>query len=275
MNDDRTLERAARSWIEAGPTRAPEAPVAAALGRIRSTPQDRVFLANWRFARMSTPVRIAALLVVGALVLAGVALVAGGVPGPEPSPSPTATPTPTADASATPPAGDATTFTTTTEPRLAIDLPPGWTALELGGEIRLSYLAPDFTSSSVRLVRLDRAQIIEPGAGTAPIPDDLLGWLGEHEYVSVTSRTTVSIAGRDVPALWAMGVRGSQEEPFREFALMSTGADRELFVATALPAWFAVIDGLATGVLVHLHDATPVAVERAVSVLQTLRDAAP
>lgn len=275
MNEDRSLERAARSWIEVGPTRAPEPAIAAALARIRSTPQDRVFLAPWRFVRMSLPVRIAALLVVGALILAGVALLAGGAPGPEPSPGPTATPAQTAGASATVPPGAATTFTTTVEPRLAIDLPPGWTALELGGEIRLSYLAPNFTSSSVRLVRLDRARIIEPGAGPAPIPDDLLGWLGEHEYVSVTSRTTVSIAGRDVPALWAMGVRGSEEEPFREYALMSTGADRELFVATALPAWFAVIDGLATGVLVHLHDANPVSVEQAVSVLQTLRDAAP
>lgn len=169
----------------------------------------------------------------------------------------------------------ATSFTTTSEPRLSIDLPPGWLASEVGGEIRLSYLAPDLTSSSVRLVRLDRAQIIEPGAGPAPVPNDLLAWLGDHEYVNVTSRTSVSIGGRDVPALWVTGVRGSQEEPFREFALMTTGAERELFVATALPTWFAVIDGLSTSVLVHLHDANPVAVERAVSVLETLRDATP
>ena len=36
MTDDRSLERAARSWIEAGPTRAPERAVEAALSRIET-----------------------------------------------------------------------------------------------------------------------------------------------------------------------------------------------------------------------------------------------
>ena len=34
MTDDRTLERAARSWLEEGPNRAPDRPVEAALSRI-------------------------------------------------------------------------------------------------------------------------------------------------------------------------------------------------------------------------------------------------
>ena len=36
MTDDRSLERAARSWIEAGPTRAPDRAVEAALLRIET-----------------------------------------------------------------------------------------------------------------------------------------------------------------------------------------------------------------------------------------------
>ena len=41
MTDDRSLERAARSWIEVGPTRAPEPAVQAALLRIQTTSQER------------------------------------------------------------------------------------------------------------------------------------------------------------------------------------------------------------------------------------------
>ena len=41
MTDDRSLERAARSWLEVGPTQAPERAVEAALLRIQTTPQER------------------------------------------------------------------------------------------------------------------------------------------------------------------------------------------------------------------------------------------
>ena len=41
MTDDRSLERAARSWLEVGPTEAPERAVEAALLRIDTTPQER------------------------------------------------------------------------------------------------------------------------------------------------------------------------------------------------------------------------------------------
>ena len=49
MTDDRSLERAARSWIEAGPTRAPDRAVEAALLRIQTTPQERDLRVPWRF----------------------------------------------------------------------------------------------------------------------------------------------------------------------------------------------------------------------------------
>ena len=51
MNDDRSLERAARSWIEAGPTQAPESAVAAALQRIETTAQERDLRIPWRTPR--------------------------------------------------------------------------------------------------------------------------------------------------------------------------------------------------------------------------------
>jgi hypothetical protein len=99
MTDDRSLERAARSWIEVGPTRAPDHAVEAALARIQTTPQERDWF-PWRPTPMITPTRIAVAAVLGVLLLGGAIFTLGrqplvGVPGPSPSPSPTASPTPT------------------------------------------------------------------------------------------------------------------------------------------------------------------------------------
>jgi hypothetical protein len=104
MTDDRSLERAARSWIEVGPTRAPDGAVEAALARIQTTPQERDWL-PWRFPQMFTPARVAVAAVLGVLLLGGAYLTidrlgqpAVGVPGPSPSPSPTVSPSPTPEA---------------------------------------------------------------------------------------------------------------------------------------------------------------------------------
>ena len=97
MNDDRSLERAARSFIEAGPTQAPDRAVEAALLRIQATPQERDLRIPWRIPSMTTPARIAAVAILGALLLGGALSLFGGVGrpsvvGPAASPSPTAKP---------------------------------------------------------------------------------------------------------------------------------------------------------------------------------------
>jgi hypothetical protein len=100
MTDDRSLERAARSWIEVGPTRAPDEAVEAALVRIQTTPQERDWL-PWRFPKMLTPTRVVLAAVIGVLVVGAAFLTfdrlrppAVGVPGPTPSPTPTLSPSP-------------------------------------------------------------------------------------------------------------------------------------------------------------------------------------
>jgi hypothetical protein len=96
MNDDRSLERTARAWLEMGPTRAPDRPVEAALTIIERTPQERAWprpLGGLR-VRFSDRALMAAAVLVAALA-GGVALV-GGVtvfridlgPAPVISPSP-------------------------------------------------------------------------------------------------------------------------------------------------------------------------------------------
>ena len=99
MTDDRSLERAARSWVEAGPRRAPDHVVEAALLRIQTTPQERGLRAlrlPWRrqtvnrFALFGATAAVAVAIGVGGFLLMsrsgnpGV----GGEPGSTPSPGP-------------------------------------------------------------------------------------------------------------------------------------------------------------------------------------------
>jgi hypothetical protein len=106
MNDDRTLERAARSWLEEGPVRAPDRPVDAALAEIQKTRQERGFVAPWRFEDMNPPIRLAGIaLVVIVAVGAGIAVLRPqGVTGPgtsvTPRPAPSTNDVPVAPATA-------------------------------------------------------------------------------------------------------------------------------------------------------------------------------
>jgi WD40 repeat protein len=75
MTDDRSLERAARSWIETGPTQAPERAVEAALLRIQTLPQERDLRIPWRLPTMFTPARLAAAALIGVLALGGTFLI--------------------------------------------------------------------------------------------------------------------------------------------------------------------------------------------------------
>ncbi len=96
MTDDRSLERAARSWLEVGPTAAPEAAVEAALGRIQTTPQERDLHFPWRTSRLNQMVRAGiGIAAVAVVLIAGATLLNRPGPGPAPSPSLT-TPSPSA-----------------------------------------------------------------------------------------------------------------------------------------------------------------------------------
>jgi hypothetical protein len=79
MTDDRSLERAARSWIDAGPTRAPERVIEGALLKVQTTGQERELRIPWRLPAMLTPTRLAAAAIIGALVLGGAIIISAGV----------------------------------------------------------------------------------------------------------------------------------------------------------------------------------------------------
>jgi hypothetical protein len=120
MTDDRSLERAARSWLEAGPTEAPDRAVEAALVRIQTTPQERDLRSPWRLPKMNTPVRVVTAAVIGVLAVGG-ALFMLGRPGPSavggrvPSPTPVLS---VAPSQATPAPSTATSPSNTGPPAL-------------------------------------------------------------------------------------------------------------------------------------------------------------
>jgi len=103
MNDDRTLERAARSWLEEGPVRTPDRAVEAALSRIQSIPQERDLRIPWRLPTMNPIARlVASVAALAVVVVVGLSVLrvggTGGPPAtPSPVPTPTATPGPTPD----------------------------------------------------------------------------------------------------------------------------------------------------------------------------------
>jgi hypothetical protein len=147
MNDDRTLERAARSWLEAGPTEAPDHAVEAALLRIQTTHQERDVRVPWRARSMfgiSSRLLVAAAVAIAVAVGGALLLKPGGnssVGGPSPAPSasnttsaassPTVRPSPSSPSAPTPTptlvsVGPLTQIHTADLYRYAIRFPADW-----------------------------------------------------------------------------------------------------------------------------------------------------
>ena len=92
MTDDRSLERAARTWLEDGPTVAPDRAVESALVRIESTRQERAPLVPWRMPIMTPAMKLAGAAVLVVAAVAGSLYLFGSGPGgfgdaPTPTPS--------------------------------------------------------------------------------------------------------------------------------------------------------------------------------------------
>lgn len=135
MTDDRTLDRVARSWLEEGPTRAPDRPVEAALARIQTTPQERDLRLPWRYRQMNSSLKLA----VGAAAVAVAAILVVNVlpksPGPgigTPPPSASATPAPKVLAVGPLSAG---AYTTAGPVPMSLTVPQGWEGIVVGSTV--------------------------------------------------------------------------------------------------------------------------------------------
>jgi hypothetical protein len=161
MTDDRSLERAARSWLEVGPTEAPARAVEAALLRIETTPQERDWHVPWRLPKMTSPVRVATAAVIAVLAVGGALFVLGrstgvGTPAATPSPTPTIA-TPTSPA----PAASAATLESYRAARDAICTPAVTRVIALNGQLDILKPAdsPEDLASSITL--LEQIIVIE------------------------------------------------------------------------------------------------------------------
>jgi len=199
MTDDRSLERAARSFIEAGPTEAPERAVEAALLRIESTPQERDLRIPWRFPPMTLPARIAAVAILGALLLGGALSLFGGIGGSPvvaPAVNPTATAPPSLKATAKPQSSPLADYTGL----------PGWIVFTHGGQ------APDGSTPAgadsgrgLWLIHADGSGLHElaPGIPASGKVDQDISPDGSH----------VAFGSVDVPVqIWQVGIEGGDPE---------------------------------------------------------------
>ena len=198
MTDDRSLERAARSWLESGPTEAPDRAVEAALLRIQTTRQDRVIPVLWRLPTMNAFGRLFAGLATVALVavVGLVALRPGGGPGaPVASPSPSVSPAPSAASTPSPsptPAVAACALLTSQEVR-TFSGNPGLGAVASGsgsgaetdcrfvtggGDIivRLTYTKPGGAAAFAAVKARPGVQVVD-GLGSGAVFDPAIGTL--------------------------------------------------------------------------------------------------
>jgi hypothetical protein len=136
MTDDRSLERAARSFIEAGPTQAPDRAVEAALLRVQTTKQERDWHVPWRTPSMTPTTRLLAGIAAIAVILAGGLLlfrpgsdIQTGGPGPS-VPGPNGSLGPSAAPSGSPMGAQVPSLTETfvsTRHGFSVHYPAGWT----------------------------------------------------------------------------------------------------------------------------------------------------
>jgi hypothetical protein len=275
MNDDRTLERAARSFIEVGPTRAPEHAVDAALLRIESTTQERALRIPWRFPTMPLPARLVALAVVGALVLIGLAML-GGTVGSSPSPveptsqaiapasaSPSPSPTPTVvPVRALPESGYVGPGRyVTTMPDAPVDAAftidtiwdsGGWWIGNQTPPTSISF----WTVANVYRDACDTATLPDPPIG--PTVDDLVAALDAQANTDMSAPVDVVVDGHPgvrVELTPSDGLPGSCQNPMWLFTRPNTrnlpevpddqgrGIDREGVGELVEPAWILDVDG--------------------------------
>jgi hypothetical protein len=90
MTTDRDFDRIAMAWLADGPEELPDRVIDATVDQIHLTRQRRAARPPWRLPTMTLPARVAAFVAVGALILAGIAVVGsgGGLNGPRPSQTP-------------------------------------------------------------------------------------------------------------------------------------------------------------------------------------------
>lgn len=234
MTDDRSLERVIRSWLEEGPTVAPERPIDAAFALIDQTSQEWGQLAPWRRQIMHQSVRLAGAVVVATIAVAGAFLVFSGPGGsgtpPDPTPSPRstdATPTAAASPSSPAPSGpiDTSSWSEYTSERygLIISHPPDWPVRPSTHEWTLG---SDFTDRGPEgFMAPDSSILVTVWSVQVPEGTTLEAWL--EEYCQATTSPCTDLEAMAVPVYAEIRDR-------HEGVLIAFELDTQAFI----PLWY-------------------------------------
>jgi hypothetical protein len=238
MTDDRSLERAARSWLEEGPTRAPDRTVEHALTRIQTTSQERDLRIPWRYQHMNNSLRLAlgtAAVVVAVVV--GVTLLPG-LTGPDTGASPSPISNPTATPEPSPivlfregPLAAGTYITSAIFPvAVEVTVPDGWGALQLASTVTVLEAEEAYLGFwIVQDARRDPCGL--GGVGDAPVGPtaaDLAAALADAPGFDAPDPVQVTVGGLDAQYVELVGPLAActESEPEPELWLTADGSCR-------------------------------------------------
>jgi hypothetical protein len=199
---DNEFNRTARAWLEDGPTLISDRALQSALDEVHTTRQRPAWLAGRRLPRMTTPIRLAAVVGAIALAVAGISLFSGGGVGGPPGPTPTPSPTPMVmrEGGELAPLEPGTHVTEDFLTRVTFTVPAGWEGrvggpyvVDLGrarGPRALGFLIFD-------IVYADPCDYSKGPMAPPPGPtvDDLADALASLPGVSATAPTDITVDG--------------------------------------------------------------------------------
>jgi hypothetical protein len=125
---DQLFEHAVHDWLEGGSDQTPPAAIDAVLLAVKTTPQERELRIPRRFTLMPASTRLAATIVLVAILGSGLALYLNQAPGPGTNPTPNPSPSPSAQPSTAGSVIDTGNWISYTSERYGFDIkrPPNW-----------------------------------------------------------------------------------------------------------------------------------------------------
>jgi len=200
------FRRAARAWLEEGPTRMADRGVQDALDLVHHTRQRRAFWPAWIDTDMTIPIRLAAGLAVVLIAIIGLTLLPSGGVGERGS-----SPTPSPSLPTLPPVALALTAGSWAAPSpfpvpLTVTVPNGWTG-NVGGPYAV-FLTPTSAPGGVSIASFSKVYAdpchseqgaISPTPG--PATSDLITALQSVPSLTVSSVTDTTVSGHPAKEL--------------------------------------------------------------------------
>ena len=263
-NDE--FDRTARSWVREGPSALADRVLDAALEEIHVTPQRRPWWQARRSPPMMNSIRIAAVLSVLAIGVAGVSLLRSGTEPATGGPATTVGPSPTSTPAATPTATPRALTGTTSElqpgpheigapfrVRVNFTVPAGWQGELLGPNLAILEKRDGSTGMAFQLFDIVLADPCDFDLGQLDPPvgrgvDDLAAALEDMPTIDVTSPVDVTVGGHDAKTLVLTApttIEGCTLDPDGRLRIweMPLGAEHSLAAGDRTRVWIVDVEG--------------------------------